>query len=73
LEKGRPSRYLASGLPYRQADAHADWLDPDNQDAGSLQDLLRPYPAEALFARRVGTLVNNPRSDDPPCVQSVVA
>ena len=51
------------------ADAYARWLDPDNQDVASLQDLLRPYPSEALTAHKVGTLVNNPRHDDPRCLQ----
>jgi putative SOS response-associated peptidase YedK len=51
------------------AGAFAVWLDPLNQDTGSLQDLLCPFPAEALFARKVGTLVNNSRNEDPRCVQ----
>jgi hypothetical protein len=27
------------------------------------------FPTEALFARKVGTLVNNSRNEDPRCVQ----
>jgi len=52
------------------AEAYAAWLDPANQDAASLQDLLRPYPAaEGLFARQVSTLVNNARHDGSQCVE----
>jgi putative SOS response-associated peptidase YedK len=49
--------------------AYQRWLDRDNQDVASLQDLLGPYPAAALFARRVGLLVSNPRNDDPRCIE----
>jgi putative SOS response-associated peptidase YedK len=51
--------------------AYGRWLDPGNQDVASLQELLRPYPARGWFARPVSTLVNNPRHDDPRCVQGV--
>jgi len=30
--------------------------------------LLRPYPADAMRAYPVGTLVNNPRNDGPECL-----
>jgi putative SOS response-associated peptidase YedK len=53
------------------AEAHADWLDPANQDAASLQDLLRPFPADLLFARRVSTYVNNVKNQGPQCVEPV--
>jgi putative SOS response-associated peptidase YedK len=33
-----------------------------------LQHLLRPYPAERMRARPVGTYVNNPRNEGPDCV-----
>ena len=49
--------------------AHDRWLTLGNQDVASLQDLLRPYPAEALSCRKVGTLVNNPRNDNPRCIE----
>ena len=51
------------------AEAFAVWLDPANDDKTALQELLCPYPAEALFARQVGTLVNNARNEDSRCVQ----
>jgi putative SOS response-associated peptidase YedK len=50
-------------------ESFAIWLDPANDDEASLQELLCPFPAEALFARKVGTLVNNARNEDPRCVQ----
>jgi putative SOS response-associated peptidase YedK len=48
---------------------HDLWLDPDMQDPKQLQPLLGPYPGEAMTAYPVGTLVNNPRNDDPKCVE----
>ncbi len=49
--------------------AYKRWLDVTNQDVASLHDLLRPYPAEALYARPVSVLVNNPRNDAPRCLE----
>ena len=46
----------------------AAWLDVGLQDAGELAPLLRPYPADAMRAYPVGTLVNNPRNDGPECL-----
>jgi putative SOS response-associated peptidase YedK len=45
------------------------WLDPSNQDTASLQELLRPYPADRMRCHPVSTWVNNPRHDDPRCVE----
>jgi putative SOS response-associated peptidase YedK len=50
-------------------EAYAAWLDHGNGDAVSLRGWLRPFPAGALFIRRVGTLVNSPRNDDARCLQ----
>jgi putative SOS response-associated peptidase YedK len=47
---------------------HERWLDPQPQPPGSLQALLRPYPAAEMVADPVGFRVNNPRNDDPTCV-----
>ena len=49
-------------------EAYAQWLDPTIRNPESLADLLRPYPAEAMTAHTVSTLVNNPRNDHPECV-----
>ena len=45
------------------------WLDPGVQDAKRLQPLLVPYTSEAMAAYPVSTLVNNPRADDPKCIE----
>lgn len=45
------------------------WLDPEIQALPDLQDLLQPYPAEAMTAYPVSTQVNSPAHDDPTCIQ----
>lgn len=52
-------------------DAYDRWLDPAERQPAELQDLLKPYPAEAMTAHQVSTLVNNPRNDSPQCVEPV--
>ena len=47
-------------------DAYDLWLDPKNQD---VQDLLRPYPADRLFARKVSTYVSNAKHQGPQCLE----
>lgn len=41
------------------------WLNPQLQDPGALNPLLRPYPADGMIASPVGLAVNNPRNDSP--------
>jgi putative SOS response-associated peptidase YedK len=53
------------------AESYDAWLDPGNQDAASVQDLLRPYPGDLLFARRVSTYVNNVKNQGPQCIEPV--
>jgi hypothetical protein len=45
------------------------WLDPDVQDASLLEPLLRPYPSDEMEVYRVSRLVNDPRHEDPKCVE----
>jgi putative SOS response-associated peptidase YedK len=45
------------------------WLDP-GAGVPALQSLLRPYPADAMTARPVGRWVNDPKHDDPRCVET---
>jgi putative SOS response-associated peptidase YedK len=45
------------------------WLDPDVQDAKRLEPLLVPYTSEVMGAYPVRTLVNNPKADDPRCIE----
>jgi len=46
------------------------WLDPgpDPQDA---QHLLRSYPAQKMEAYPVSAAVNNPRNENPQCIQPI--
>jgi putative SOS response-associated peptidase YedK len=46
------------------------WLDPDVQDAKRLEPLLAPYTGEEMAAYPVSTLVNNPKADEPKCIES---
>ncbi len=45
------------------------WLDPDQQDPEKLQKLLVPYSAMEMRAYPVSLLVNNPKNNDPKCVE----
>jgi putative SOS response-associated peptidase YedK len=47
---------------------YARWLDP-GAAVPALQSLLRPYPADAMAAHPVSRLVNDPRIDDPRCIE----
>jgi len=49
-------------------DAYSAWLNPAEQKPGDLSHLLKPYPAVAMAAYPVSTLVNNPRHDGPECI-----
>ena len=45
------------------------WLDPANEKPRTLDRLLRPYPAGEMEAHPVGRHVNDPRNDDPACIE----
>lgn len=47
------------------------WLEPENQNPAALQGFLRPYPAEAMTAWPVSTLVNSPRHAEAGCVEAL--
>jgi putative SOS response-associated peptidase YedK len=47
--------------------ARERWLDP-TANAGELQSLLAPFPADQMEAYAVSTLVNSPRNDTPACI-----
>jgi len=49
--------------------AYARWLDPSPGDAVALRLLLAPFPAEAMTARPVSTVVNDARFDGPACLE----
>ena len=47
------------------------WLDPGPRPQEALH-LLRPYPPDKMMAYPVSTWVNNPRHDDPSCIEPLV-
>jgi putative SOS response-associated peptidase YedK len=50
-------------------DDYAFWLDPENRDEDGLRKVLEPYPADLMEAVRVSRRVNNPKNDDPQCLE----
>jgi len=50
---------------------YARWLDPEQQRTEALGRLLAPLPDDWLSAHPVGRLVNNPRNEDPRCIERV--
>lgn len=50
-------------------DAYDRWLDPAFKDPKAVQALLGPYPSTDLIADPISTRINNPRNDDPGCLQ----
>jgi putative SOS response-associated peptidase YedK len=48
------------------------WLDPGFTKADDLQDLLKPFPAEAMRHHRVSTHVNSVKNDDPACAEEFI-
>jgi putative SOS response-associated peptidase YedK len=69
MKKGRVDRYLVSGLPYLDPSSFERWLDPNEQRAEALKAMLVPLPDEWMTAHPVSKLVNNPRNEDPRCVE----
>ncbi len=49
----------------------ARWLDPRVQDPAVLQELLRPFPSEAMVAWRVSKYVSDYRNEGPQCREPV--
>lgn len=45
------------------------WLAPEINGGPDLHALLAPYPAEEMAYRPVSTRVNNPKNDDPACLE----
>jgi putative SOS response-associated peptidase YedK len=52
-------------------DDYAKWLDPEVEDAGKLQELLVPFPAEEMKTYAVSGLVNKPQNNGPECLAPV--
>jgi putative SOS response-associated peptidase YedK len=47
-------------------EATGPWLDPENRHP---EDLLKPYPAEAMEAWQVGAAVGNTQNDGPELIE----
>lgn len=47
------------------------WLDPEFEGKEKLLSLLDAYPADAMTAYPVSTLVNNPRHENSACIEPV--
>jgi putative SOS response-associated peptidase YedK len=47
------------------------WLDRTITDTEVLRPLLKPYPAEEMFAYPVGSRVGNVRNDDAELVEEI--
>ncbi|MGJ3252638.1 MAG: SOS response-associated peptidase [Elainellaceae cyanobacterium] len=52
-------------------DDYDRWLNPEVQDAKSLQPLLRPYDAQQMIHYPVSMVVNNPQNDSPECIRAI--
>jgi putative SOS response-associated peptidase YedK len=52
-------------------EVHERWLDPDNQDVGSLVDLLVPAPDDLLRWYPISTAVNRPANNGPELLEPV--
>jgi putative SOS response-associated peptidase YedK len=50
---------------------YRDWLEGGEIDAARAQEMLRPYPAEAMEAREVSTYVNSARNEREKCIEAV--
>ncbi len=50
-------------------EAFETWLDPEYSDFERLKYLLKPLPDHRIQTRRVSTWVNNPKHDDPKCIE----
>lgn len=51
---------------------HAQWLDPNFQDAEALTRMLIQYLSEEMKAHPVSRLVNNPKFEDCRCIEPIV-
>jgi putative SOS response-associated peptidase YedK len=45
------------------------WLDPEVQDPKRLEPLLQPFPSDELEVYPVSRLVNDPKHEDPKCLE----
>jgi putative SOS response-associated peptidase YedK len=56
-------------MPVIVAQRHYElWLSRQVQEQEALEEILRPYPADAMRCFPVGAWVNDPRNDGPECL-----
>jgi putative SOS response-associated peptidase YedK len=51
---------------------YARWLDPEEQRTSALMAMLASLPDDWMTAYPVSKLVNNPRNEDPRCIEPAV-
>jgi putative SOS response-associated peptidase YedK len=51
--------------------SYETWLSPEATDQSELKELLVPYPADEMRARRVSSLVNSPANNGPELLDVV--
>ena len=54
-------------------ETEALWLDPMTEDAGTLEPILIPYPAELMESYEVSSHVSSPKNQGPECMAPVGA
>jgi len=71
-EANREVRPVHQRMPVFLADGDFErWLDPACQDVEVIESLLVPAAPGLLQAVEVSTRVNNPRNEDPRCIEAV--
>ncbi|MCA9247734.1 MAG: SOS response-associated peptidase [Planctomycetales bacterium] len=50
-------------------EAYATWLDPQFEAYDALQELFRPFPADAMAAEPIGSYVNSVQHEGPQCLE----
>jgi putative SOS response-associated peptidase YedK len=67
IPPGEFHRWLEADIP-AASKSSADSEQRAVAATAALQELLRPYPAEAMAAREVSTFVNSVRNESPDCI-----
>ncbi len=52
-------------------DDYDRWLDPENESAANLADVLAPFPPERMSAYPVSRYVSKPGNEGPECVEPI--
>lgn len=52
-------------------DDYDRWLDPENEGASDLADILAPFPPERMSAYPVSRYVSKPGNEGPECVEPI--